>query len=114
MSAAVPRPIRASAAQVLWNTLIGVIPLGGKNSQQIQGAVQKQIKTYQKLMEAFTSTSRAEQALINHVQACLRARLLGPCSSLWFRCCWLVHHMKCNRTFLVVTACSNLGQRCRL
>ncbi len=54
---------------MLWNTLIGVIPLGGKNGQQIQGAIQKQIKTYQKLMEAFTTTSRAEQALINHVQA---------------------------------------------
>ena len=46
-----------------------MIPLGGKNAQQIQGAVQKQIKTYQKLMEAFTKTARAEQALINHVQA---------------------------------------------
>ena len=54
---------------MLWNTLIGAIPLGGKNGQQIHGAIQKQIKTYQKLLEAFTTTSRAEQALINHVQA---------------------------------------------
>ena len=67
---------------MLWNTLIGVIPLGGKNAQQIQGAVQKQIKTYQKLMEAFTSTSRAEQALINHVQVRTRPRLLGRCDTL--------------------------------
>ena len=58
---------------MLWNTLIGAIPLGGKNGQQIQGAIQKQIKTYQKLMEAFTTTSRAEQALINHVQARFRS-----------------------------------------
>ena len=74
-----PAPTVRVAVQVLWNTLIGVIPLGGKNSQQIQGAVQKQIKTYQKLMEAFTSTSRAEQALINHVQVCPLHQLLGPC-----------------------------------
>ena len=62
------RMLACYATQVLWNTLIGVIPLGGKNSQQIQGAIQKQVKTYQKLLETFTTTSRAEQALINHVQ----------------------------------------------
>ena len=95
---------RAAAAQVLWNTLIGVIPLGGKNSQQIQGAVQKQIKTYQKLMEAFTSTSRAEQALINHVQVhahpgflALAARFALQLASILP---WVHHPCACVRALL--------------
>lgn len=58
----------AEVVKVLWSTLIGVVPLGGKNAQQITAAIQKQMRTYQKLLATFTTTARAEAALLNHVQ----------------------------------------------
>lgn len=60
-------------AQVLWNTLIGAVPLSGKNNQQIQGAITKQVKKYQKLLEAFSGSARLEAALMIHIQvrACM-------------------------------------------
>lgn len=58
----------AEIIKVLWSTLIGIIPLGGKNAQQITAAIQKQMRTYQKLLATFTTTTRAEAALLNHVQ----------------------------------------------
>jgi hypothetical protein len=58
--------------QVLWNTLIGAVPLGGKNHQQIQTAVAKQVKKYQKLLEAFSGSARLEAALMVHIQVHLQ------------------------------------------
>lgn len=54
--------------KVLWNVLIGAVPLGGKNHQQIQTAVAKQVKRYQKLLEAFSGSARLEAALMVHIQ----------------------------------------------
>ena len=48
--------------------LIGAVPLGGKNHQQIQTAVAKQVKRYQKLLEAFSGSARLEAALMVHIQ----------------------------------------------
>ena len=49
--------------------LIDAVPTHGRNAQQITGAVQKQIKTYAKLLNEFTSTAKQEAALLVHVQA---------------------------------------------
>lgn len=74
---------RARAAQVVWSVLIDAVPTHGRNAQQITGAVQKQIKTYAKLLNEFTTTAKQEAALLVHVQArtshtflclCVRAR----------------------------------------
>lgn len=54
--------------QVLWNTLIGAVSLGGKNNQQVQTAIAKQVKRYQKLLEAFSGSARLEAALMVHIQ----------------------------------------------
>lgn len=54
--------------QVLWNTLIGAVSLSGKNNQQIQTAIAKQVKRYQKLLEAFSGSARLEAALMVHIQ----------------------------------------------
>ena len=54
--------------------LIDAVPTHGRNAQQITGVVQKQIKTYAKLLNEFTTTAKQEAALLVHVQArlCIR------------------------------------------
>ena len=59
----------AWAAQVVWSVLIDAVPTHGRNAQQITGVVQKQIKTYAKLLNEFTTTAKQEAALLVHVQA---------------------------------------------
>lgn len=54
--------------KVLWTVLVDAVPTGGKNGQQIVSAIGKQVKTYSQLLTAFSSTGRAEAALISHVQ----------------------------------------------
>ena len=49
--------------------LIDAVPTHGRNAQQITGAVGKQIKTYAKLLNEFTTTAKLEAALLVHVQA---------------------------------------------
>ena len=61
------------ASQVVWSVLIDAVPTHGRNAQQITGAVTKQIKTYAKLLNEFTTTAKQEAALLVHVQA--RARI---------------------------------------
>ena len=55
--------------QVVWSALIDALPMGGKNGQQIAGSILKQVRTYRKLLKAFSKGARAEAALIVHVQA---------------------------------------------
>ncbi|KAK9825641.1 hypothetical protein WJX81_003224 [Elliptochloris bilobata] len=54
--------------KVVWSVLIDAVPTHGRNAQQITGAVQKQIKTYAKLLNEFTTTAKQEAALLVHVQ----------------------------------------------
>ena len=55
-------------AQVVWSALLDALPMGGKNGQQIVAQVLKQVKTYRKLLNAFSNSTRSEAALIVHVQ----------------------------------------------
>lgn len=48
--------------------LLDAVPTVGKNGQQIASAISKQVKVYSKLLNAFCNTTRAETALIVHVQ----------------------------------------------
>ena len=75
--------------------LIDAVPTHGRNAQQITGAVQKQIKTYAKLLNEFTTTAKQEAALLVHVQArsahptkraCAR-RILSPAAQPPHRHC---------------------------
>ncbi len=57
----------------------------GKNSQQILSLIQKQLKTYNLLLNECTKSGRVEAALINHVQVshfvcqlCLQVACPGP------------------------------------
>ena len=54
--------------QVVWTVIMDAVPTGGKNGQQIVSAVAKQVKTYSKLLNAFSNTGRAEAALLVHMQ----------------------------------------------
>ena len=62
------RAKRTLGVQVVWSTLLDSIATGGKNGQQIISAVLKAIKTYRKLLKSFCKGTRAEAALIVHVQ----------------------------------------------
>ena len=59
---------RTLGVQVVWSTLLDSIATGGKNGQQIISAVLKAIKTYRKLLKSFCKGTRAEAALVVHVQ----------------------------------------------
>ena len=48
--------------------LVEAIPTVGKNTQQIKGAILKQVKAYVKLLNAFCSSARVEASLIVHLQ----------------------------------------------
>ncbi len=54
--------------QVIWTVLIEDIPTVGKNTQQIRGAIVKQVKQYSKLLNQFCGSARVEAVLINHIQ----------------------------------------------
>ena len=56
--------------------LIEAIPTVGKNTQQVRAAIQKQVKAYEKLLNAFCGSARVEASLIVHVQ--VRAAELIP------------------------------------
>ena len=64
------------ALQVIWTVLIEAIPTVGKNTQQVRAAIQKQVKAYEKLLNAFCGSARVEASLIVHVQ--VRAAALSP------------------------------------
>lgn len=61
------------------------IPTVGKNTQQIRGAISKQLKTYNKLLNQFCASARVEAVLINHIQVCNHFRFSVqascPCKS---------------------------------
>lgn len=59
--------------QVIWTVLIEAIPTVGKNTQQVRAAIQKQVKAYEKLLNAFCGSARVEASLIVHVQVCCSA-----------------------------------------
>ncbi len=67
---------RAWGAQVMWNTLISVIPLSNKSHSQIQKAIAGQVKKYQKLLDSFCGSVKLESALMVHIQAGCSA---SPC-----------------------------------
>ena len=71
--------------QVVWTVLLDAVPTGGKNGQQIVSAVAKQIKTYVKLLNAFSTTGRAEAALLVHMQ--VRPPLYTPLRPAWLKRC---------------------------
>ena len=48
--------------------LVEAIPTVGKNTQQIRAAILKQVKAYEKLLNAFCGSARVEASLIVHVQ----------------------------------------------
>ena len=48
--------------------LVEAIPTVGKNTQQIKGAILKQVKAYEKLLNAFCGSARVEASLIVHLQ----------------------------------------------
>ena len=50
--------------------LVEAIPTVGKNTQQIRAAILKQVKAYEKLLNAFCGSARVEASLIVHVQVC--------------------------------------------
>lgn len=56
--------------QVVWTVLVEAIPTVGKNTQQIKAAILKQVKAYEKLLNAFCGSARVEASLIVHVQVC--------------------------------------------
>ncbi|CAL5222709.1 g5112 [Coccomyxa viridis] len=56
--------------KVIWTVLIEAIPTVGKNTQQVRAAIQKQVKAYEKLLNAFCGSARVEASLIVHVQVC--------------------------------------------
>ena len=58
------------AVQVIWTVLVESIPTVGKNTQQVRAAIQKQVKAYEKLLNAFCGSARVEASLIVHVQVC--------------------------------------------
>ena len=70
-------------AQVVWSALLASLPMGGKNTQQIAANVLKQVRTYRKLLNAFSKGARAEAALIVHVQVGPHPRVLH-----WLSCQW--------------------------
>ena len=51
--------------------LVEAIPTVGKNTQQIRGAILKQVKAYVTLLAAFCGSARVEASLIVHVQVLL-------------------------------------------
>ena len=57
-----------AASQVVWTVLVEAIPTVGKNTQQIKGAILKQVKAYEKLLNAFCGSARVEASLIVHLQ----------------------------------------------
>lgn len=57
--------------QVMWNTVISVVPLTNKSTSQMQSAIGKQVKAYGKLLEAFCGSVKLESALLNHIQVSL-------------------------------------------
>ncbi|CAK0783738.1 hypothetical protein CVIRNUC_006937 [Coccomyxa viridis] len=56
--------------KVVWTVLVEAIPTVGKNTQQIKGAILKQVKAYEKLLNAFCGSARVEASLIVHLQVC--------------------------------------------
>eukprot|EP00891_Asterochloris_glomerata_P001856 jgi/Astpho2/1856/Aster-00382 len=54
--------------KVVWTACMSPINTVGKNSQQILSLIQKQLKTYNLLLNECTKSGRVEAALINHVQ----------------------------------------------
>ena len=54
--------------QVVWTVLVEAIPTVGKNTQQIKAAILKQVKAYEKLLNAFCGSARVEASLIVHLQ----------------------------------------------
>ena len=80
---------RACVAQVVWSVLIDAVPTHGRNAQQITGVVQKQIKTYAKLLNEFTTTAKQEAALLVHVQARTSHPFLCLCKRHPFSCLWV-------------------------
>ena len=61
---------------MIWSTLLDSIATGGKNGQQIISSVLKAIKTYRKLLKSFCKGTKAETALIVHVQVSIGS---APC-----------------------------------
>ena len=59
---------QSAASQVVWTVLVEAIPTVGKNTQQIKSAILKQVKAYEKLLNAFCSSARVEGSLIVHLQ----------------------------------------------
>ena len=71
--------------------LVEAIPTVGKNTQQIKGAILKQVKAYEKLLNAFCGSARVEASLVVHLQVRCAER---PCGNLHLcrkrpkRFCW--------------------------
>jgi len=57
-----------SLISVLWSAILSPCSLGGKNQQQAQNIVLRQVKAWSKLLVAFVTTKRMEIELINQVQ----------------------------------------------
>ena len=59
----------ADVIRVLWSSVAGAVPTAGRSGQQVLAALTKQVKAYAPLLRAYTTSARAEGALMVHVQA---------------------------------------------
>lgn len=58
-----------TAVRVLWPAIVATVPTGARSAQQIAAGLAKAVRGYAPLLAAFTTTARAEGALLQAVQA---------------------------------------------
>jgi len=58
-----------TAVRVLWPAIVATVPTGARSAQQVAAGLAKAVRLYAPLLAAFTTTARAEGALLQAVQA---------------------------------------------
>jgi hypothetical protein len=58
-----------TAVRVVWPALVSTVPTAARSAQQVAGGLAKAVKAYTPLLAAFTTSARAEGALLCAVQA---------------------------------------------